>query len=82
MGDGLDTMKFYKEKSKIRHGTPTNEVALSIAGEIVVGKFVDRERPEYLQHRRQGLTERLGERFHDNYVCEIEPETAEEEVCH
>ena len=25
MGDGLDTMKFYKQVSKIKHGAPTNE---------------------------------------------------------
>src|ERR1700685_1733929 len=47
MGDGLDTMKFYKQASKVRNGAPTSEVALSKTGEIVVGKFVDRERPDY-----------------------------------
>ena len=26
MGDGLDTMKYYKEMSKVRHGAPTSEV--------------------------------------------------------
>ena len=28
MGDGLDTMKYYKEKSKVRNGAPTSEVGL------------------------------------------------------
>jgi 2-oxoglutarate/2-oxoacid ferredoxin oxidoreductase subunit beta len=82
MGDGLDTMKFYKEKSKIRHGVPTSEAALSLSGEIVVGKFVDRERPEYVHHRREHLEERLGDRFIDNVCCELETEPVEEEVCH
>jgi len=45
MGDGLDTMVFYKEHSKVRNGAPTSEVALSKSGNIIVGKFVDRERP-------------------------------------
>ena len=63
MGDGLDTMKAYKEKSKIRHGAPTSEVALSRDGEIVVGKFVDRQRPAYVELMRQHLQARLGERF-------------------
>lgn len=44
MGDGLDTMKFYKEKSKIRNGAPTSELGMTLTGEIIVGKFVDRER--------------------------------------
>ena len=47
LGDGLDTMKYYKEKSKVRHGAPTSEVGLTMTGEIVVGKFVDRDRPDY-----------------------------------
>ena len=49
MGDGLDTMKFYKQVSKVRNGAPTSEVALSKSGEIVVGKFVDRERTRRLR---------------------------------
>jgi 2-oxoglutarate ferredoxin oxidoreductase subunit beta len=44
LGDGLDTMRYYKESSKTRHGAPTREVGLGFQGEIVVGKFVDRER--------------------------------------
>ena len=63
MGDGLDTMKFYKEKSKVRNGAPTNEAELSKDGEIVVGKFVDRERPPYEELLRNRLTEQLGERY-------------------
>ena len=47
MGDGLDTMKFYKEVSKMRHGAPTSDVGLTKTGEIIVGKFVDRDRPDY-----------------------------------
>jgi 2-oxoglutarate ferredoxin oxidoreductase subunit beta len=63
MGDGLEAMKFYKEKSKIRHGSPTGEAALTKDGEIVVGKFVDRERPNYLASMRGRLAEQLGERY-------------------
>ena len=63
LGDGLDTMKYYKERSKVRHGAPTSEVALTAQGEIVVGKFVDRERPDYLEVMRGRLHEQLGEQF-------------------
>ena len=47
MGDGAETLRVYKEKSKRKDGAPTSETALSRDGEIVVGKFVDRERPDY-----------------------------------
>ena len=57
MGDGLDTMKYYKEASKTRNGAPTCEAALSKQGEILVGKFVDRERPDYLELRRAQMPE-------------------------
>jgi 2-oxoglutarate/2-oxoacid ferredoxin oxidoreductase subunit beta len=70
MGDGLDTMKFYKEKSKVRNGAPTSEVGLTINGEIAVGKFVDRDRPDYGSLMRAQFTEALGDRYvNSEAVC-------------
>ena len=63
MGDGLDAMKFYKRYSKIKHGHPTNEVGLTKEGEIIVGKFVDRERPEFLETMNSWLSNQLGEKY-------------------
>ena len=65
LGDALETMKYYKAASKIRHGAPTSETALSMKGEIIVGKFVDRDRPDYLELMRQQFKEQLGERFRE-----------------
>jgi 2-oxoglutarate/2-oxoacid ferredoxin oxidoreductase subunit beta len=70
MGDGLDTMKFYKEVSKIKNGAPTSEVALSKAGEIVVGKFVDRERSEYRDLRHDRMVDVLGDQYIEAEACE------------
>jgi len=69
MGDGLDAMKSYKELSKTKHGAPTSEVALSRSGEIVVGKFVDRERPDYGDLMRAQLSETLGDRYAEPEAC-------------
>ncbi len=63
MGEGLDAMKFYKQVSKVKHGAPTNEVALTKAGEIIVGKFIDRERPEFGDMMHQHLRQELGDRY-------------------
>jgi 2-oxoglutarate ferredoxin oxidoreductase subunit beta len=63
MGDGLDAMKFYREHSKVKNGAPTSEVGLSINGEIVVGKFIEIERPSYSEMMGHRLEERLGERY-------------------
>jgi 2-oxoglutarate ferredoxin oxidoreductase subunit beta len=70
MGDGLDAMKYYKASSKIRHGAPTSECSLSKSGEIVVGKFVDRERPDYGELLSAQMRESLGERYAEpEVVC-------------
>ncbi|MCP5115844.1 MAG: 2-oxoacid:ferredoxin oxidoreductase subunit beta [bacterium] len=63
MGDGLDAMKFYKEHSKTKNGASTAEVDLDKTGEIVVGKFVEKDRPAYLSSMHDRLSERLGERY-------------------
>jgi 2-oxoglutarate/2-oxoacid ferredoxin oxidoreductase subunit beta len=42
---GLDEMRSYKERSVIRDGADPRDVELSMNGPIVVGKFVDIERP-------------------------------------
>ena len=68
LGDALETMKYYKAASKIRHGAPTSETALSMKGEIVVGKFVDGDRPDYLELMRHQFTEQLGERYREPEV--------------
>ncbi len=63
MGDGLETMKYYKENSKVRNGAPTADAALTKTGEILVGKFVDRERPDYIERMRSQFIESLGDRY-------------------
>jgi len=68
LGDALETMKYYKAASKIRNGAPTSETALSMKGEIIVGKFVDRDRPDYLELMCHQYTEQLGERYHEQEV--------------
>jgi 2-oxoglutarate ferredoxin oxidoreductase subunit beta len=75
LGDGLDTMKYYKEKSKVRNGVSTAGLDMTLTGEIIVGKFVDRERPDYLETMKAQMRARLGEKY-------IDPKTrVEEEGC-
>jgi len=40
-------------------------VGLTMTGEIIVGKFVDRDRPDYQTLLRAQLHESLGERYVD-----------------
>ncbi len=86
LGDGLDTMKYYKEKSKTKHGCPTGEVGLTMQGEIIVGKFVDRDRPDYGSLLKAQMHESLGDKYVDydeeqGYACSADG-GCEEDSCH
>ena len=63
IGDGLDEVKTYKQRSVVKHGAPTSEVSLGMTGPIVVGKFVDRERPTYQDAMDQFYSRKLGNRY-------------------
>ncbi len=45
----LDQMAYYKEHSIIRHGADPRQADIGLTGDIVVGKFVDLDKPSYLQ---------------------------------
>jgi len=63
LGDGLEAMKYYKEKSVIKHGADTRELDIGFQGEIVCGKFIDRDRETWLEAYNRQHSARLGDRF-------------------
>jgi 2-oxoglutarate ferredoxin oxidoreductase subunit beta len=63
MGDGLDTMRFYKQHSVIKNGASTHEVDINLQSDIIVGKFVDIERPTLQQAMEQQLRQTLKDRY-------------------
>jgi 2-oxoglutarate ferredoxin oxidoreductase subunit beta len=70
MGDGLAALQYYKQASKIKNGAPTGEVGLTKSGEIVVGKFVDRVRPDFIELMRAQMHDSLGGRYVDTLHME------------
>jgi len=52
LGDGLDRIKYFQENSHIENGANTKDIGLAIDKKIVVGKFVDIERPTFLDYQR------------------------------
>jgi 2-oxoglutarate ferredoxin oxidoreductase subunit beta len=48
LGEAIDEMRYYQEKSVIKHFAPLEEAELTLGGPIVVGKFVDKEKPTFL----------------------------------
>jgi 2-oxoglutarate ferredoxin oxidoreductase subunit beta len=49
LGDALATMRFYKQNSRLDNGADTRTLDIELGGPIVVGTFVNRERPTLLQ---------------------------------
>ena len=65
MGDGMETLKVYKEMSKRKDGASTSEVGLTRDGEIIIGKFVDRDRPDYATLMKAHYQQTMGDKYVD-----------------
>jgi 2-oxoglutarate ferredoxin oxidoreductase subunit beta len=63
MGDGLDRLRWYCENSEIRNGANTKEADIRLRDKMIVGKFVDIERPTYLEAMNRHYAERLGSKY-------------------
>ncbi len=63
LGEGLEEMKFYQEKSVIKNGANPAEVGLDYREQIVVGKFVDVERPTLEESMEKRMAEALGPKY-------------------
>ncbi len=76
LGEGLDEMKHFKDKSVIKNGCDSREANLDFRGPIVVGKFVDRERPTNAELMDRRMREALGPK----YVPYVQPTGEQREV--
>ncbi len=63
LGTGLDLMRFYHDNAEIRHDADTSELDIAFQQRIICGKFVDRERPTYLEAKDSHYRDRLGDRY-------------------
>jgi 2-oxoglutarate ferredoxin oxidoreductase subunit beta len=63
LGTGLELMKFYHDHCVIKHGASTRDVDISFQSDIVLGKFVERERPTFVDSMNQWYGEVFGEKY-------------------
>ena len=63
LGTGLDLMKFYHDNSVIRHGIDPREADIDFQSKITVGKFVDIEKPTYLECMNNGNRKAFGDKY-------------------
>jgi 2-oxoglutarate ferredoxin oxidoreductase subunit beta len=63
LGDGLNLLKYYYDQSEIQHGADTRSVGINYQGKLIVGKFVDKEKPTFLDCMNAHLQKTLGEKY-------------------
>jgi len=63
LGDGLDAMKYYKEASVLKNGADTAELNIGFQGPIIVGTFVNRDRPSFIESMNKRFTQVFGDSY-------------------
>jgi len=63
LGSVLDVLRYYKEKSVINHEADPTKTDIDFGGPITVGRFVDIEKPTFLDNLDANLEKRLGEEY-------------------
>jgi 2-oxoglutarate ferredoxin oxidoreductase subunit beta len=63
LGDGLNLLKYYHDNSEIKHGADTRTVDIDYQGKLIVGKFVEKDKPTFLD----AMNEHLGKVLGDDY---------------
>jgi len=63
LGSGLNLMRFYHDNSEIRHGADTRDIDINFQDKIVCGKFIDEEKPTFLEAKDRHYQKILGERY-------------------
>jgi 2-oxoglutarate ferredoxin oxidoreductase subunit beta len=63
LGTGLDVLNFYHDNVEIRHGADPRDVDIDFQSKIVCGKFIDQERPTYLDMMHAHYKKVLGDKY-------------------
>lgn len=70
LGSGLDRMKWFKDNSVIENNADTRYCDISLQQKIVCGRFVDVDRPSYLDLREAKLASVCGKQRWDSMLRE------------
>jgi len=63
LGAGLDVMHYYHDHCEIRHDARTTDVGIDFGGKIVLGNFVKKRKPTFLESLDAGLEKALGKKY-------------------
>lgn len=63
LGTGFDLMRFYHDNAEIDNDAKLREIGIDFQGKIVCGKFVDEDRPTFLEAMHDHYSKVLGDKF-------------------
>lgn len=63
LGQGLDLLKYYYDNSDIQHGANTKDLEIKFQGKLIVGKFVDKEKPTFLDNMNEHLLKVIPDKY-------------------
>lgn len=63
LGDGLNLLRYYYDNSEIQHGADTRTLDIDYQDKITVGKFVDEDKPTFLECMNNYLGEVIGDEY-------------------
>jgi 2-oxoglutarate ferredoxin oxidoreductase subunit beta len=63
LGDGFDLLKYYYDNSEIRHGADTRDLGIDFQGKMICGKFIDEDRPTWLELKDAHYKEAFGDKY-------------------
>ncbi len=59
LGSGLDEMRFYRENSEIRNGMDPGLATVNLRGKLIVGTFVNEDRPDFLENYNTNVVSKV-----------------------
>jgi len=59
LGSGLEQMKFYRDNSVISDQVPAADEGMDLKGPLIIGTFVDREKPTFYERYREEVLSRF-----------------------
>jgi 2-oxoglutarate ferredoxin oxidoreductase subunit beta len=63
LGTGFNLMQFYHDNAEIKHGADTRELDIDFQNKLVCGKFIDDEKPTFLDMMHDHYTRILGDKY-------------------
>ncbi len=63
LGTGFDLMRFYHDNAEIKHGANTIDCDIDFQNKLICGKFVDIEKPTFLERMQEHNTRIFGDKY-------------------